>query len=218
MAIKTYKKTDKTKLSKNFRVSEFVCNGNGCCSTAKIDESLVSYLQKIRDHFGKAITITSGYRCVTHNKNVGGASASRHTKGQAADIVVKGIAPVEVAKYAETIGILGIGLYEAKDGNFVHIDTRTTKSFWYGHKQERRTTFAPEYKLAFTTLARGDKGKDVKALQILVAGHGYADEVGAIDGDFGAKTEGAVKLFQERNGLVGNGTADVKTMAALLGV
>ena len=43
---------------------------------------------------------------------------------------------VEIAKYAESIGVLGIGLYETdKDGHFVHIDTRTKKSFWYGHKR-----------------------------------------------------------------------------------
>jgi hypothetical protein len=144
MAIKTYKKGSKEKLSENFKVSEFACHGDGCCTTVLIDEQLVVYLQKIRDHFGKPITITSAYRCATHNKNVGGVSNSRHAKGQAADISVKGVTPAEVAKFAESIGILGIGLYEAKDGNFVHIDTRSSKSFWYGHKQAPRATFGGE--------------------------------------------------------------------------
>lgn len=142
MAIKTYKKGDTTKLSENFKVSEFACHGSGCCSTVKIDEKLVTYLQKIRDHFGKSVTISSGYRCEKHNKAVGGATASRHAKGQAADIVVDGVAPAEVAKYAESIGIKGIGLYEtAKDGYFTHVDTRTSKSFWYGQGQAYRSTF-----------------------------------------------------------------------------
>lgn len=142
MAVKTYSKSSNTSLSANFNASEFACHGNGCCSTVLIDEQLVKYVQAIRDHFGKPITISSGYRCATHNKNVGGATGSRHSKGQAADIVVKDVAPAEVAKYAESIGILGIGLYEtSKDGHFVHIDTRTTKSFWYGQAQARRTTF-----------------------------------------------------------------------------
>ena len=142
MAVKTYSKGNNALLSTNFKVSEFACHGNGCCSTVLIDEQLVVYLQKIRDHFGKSITITSGYRCPTHNRNVGGATGSRHAKGQAADIVVQGVSPAEVAKYAESIGILGIGLYEtSKDGHFVHIDTRTTKSFWYGQGQAYRSTF-----------------------------------------------------------------------------
>ena len=142
MAVKTYTKGSNTTLSKNFKVSEFACKGNGCCSTVLIDEKLVTYLQKIRDHFGKTVTITSAYRCATHNSRVGGASGSRHTKGHAADIVVVGVTPAEVAKYAESIGILGIGLYEtAKDGHFVHIDTRDYKSFWYGQANAYRSTF-----------------------------------------------------------------------------
>lgn len=142
MTVKTYKKGSIEKLSANFRVSEFSCHGCGCCSTVKIDEQLVKYIQKIRDHFKKPVTINSGYRCPKHNKAVGGGSASYHLKGQAADIVVKGVAPAEVAKYAESIGIKGIGLYEtAKDGFFVHVDTRTSKSFWYGQDQAYRSTF-----------------------------------------------------------------------------
>ena len=142
MAVKTYSKGSNTSLSANFKVSEFACKGSGCCSTVMIDDQLVEYLQKIRDHFGKSITITSGYRCPTHNSRVGGATGSRHSKGQAADIVVQGVSPREVAKYAESIGVKGIGLYETSaDGHFTHIDTRTTKSFWYGQSEAYRSTF-----------------------------------------------------------------------------
>ena len=140
--IKTYKKGTAEKLSKNFTSKEFDCHGNGCCVKTQIDEQLVNYVQKIRDHFGKPVNISSGYRCSTHNKNVGGATGSRHAKGQAADIYINGVAPAEIAKYAESIGIKGIGLYETnKDGYFVHVDTRETKSFWYGQAQLRRETF-----------------------------------------------------------------------------
>ena len=142
-----YLKGSKVQLATNFASTEFDCHGKGCCSTTLVDQKLVTYLQKIRDHFGKAITINSGYRCATHNKNVGGSTGSYHTKGQAADIVVDGIKPIEVARYAEELGILGIGLYETDaDGYFVHVDTRTSKSFWYGQKQAARTTFKAEEK------------------------------------------------------------------------
>lgn len=137
-----YVKGAKVKLSANFNSSEFDCKGKGCCSETLVDQQLVEYLQKIRTHFGKAVNISSGYRCATHNKNVGGATGSRHAKGQAADIYINGVAPAEIAKYAESIGIKGIGLYETdKDGHFVHIDTRTAKAFWYGQAQASRTTF-----------------------------------------------------------------------------
>ena len=140
--IKTFKKGISKKISNNFRSDEFDCHGAGCCSKTLIDENLVSYLQKIRDHFGKSVIISSGYRCEKHNKSVGGATASKHKAGMAADIMVTDVKPAEVAKYAESIGIKGIGLYETeKDGYFVHIDTRISKSFWYGQDQHYRSTF-----------------------------------------------------------------------------
>ena len=152
MAIKTYAKGSKTKLSDNFNSSEFDCHGSGCCSSTLVDDKLVTYLQQIREHFGKPVNISSGYRCATHNRNIGGATNSRHSKGQAADIYINGVAPAEIAKYAESMGILGIGLYETNsDGFFVHVDTRETKSFWYGQKEASRTTFGG------TTVATNNK-------------------------------------------------------------
>lgn len=142
MAIKTYKKGSPEWLAPNFRAREFDCHGIGCCTQTSVDEKLVSFLQNIRDHFQRAVIVTA-YRCETYNALVANAaSRSYHIYGQAADIHIDGIAPAEIAKYAESIGVLGIGLYETdKDGHFVHVDTRTSKSFWYGHAQERRTTF-----------------------------------------------------------------------------
>ena len=153
MAVKTYKKGDTTKLSKNFSVYEFRCGlGSPCsCPTTLIDDKLVEYLQKIRDHFGKPIDITSGYRCISYNSKIGGASGSRHTKGQACDFQIDGVAPLEIAQYAESIGIKGIGLYDT----FVHIDTRAYKSFWYSHKQYPRSTFGKSSKTETAAAASG---------------------------------------------------------------
>lgn len=140
--IKTYslKLSGEQKLSDNFKVREFRCKDGS--DYILIDDDLVDILQKIRSHFGKPVTINSAYRNATYNKKVGGASGSLHVKGMAADIVVRNIAPAEVAKYAERIGVKGIGLYETdKDGYFVHVDTRTNKSFWYGQAQAYRETF-----------------------------------------------------------------------------
>lgn len=233
MAIKTYKRGSTEKLSANFRVSEFACKGIGCCTTVLIDEQLVEYLQKIRDHFGKPITITSGYRCATHNKNVGGSTGSRHAKGQATDIAIAGVKPAEVAKYAESIGCKGIGLYEtAKDGYFVHIDTRTTKSFWYGHKQEYRSTFGgkpiytrekfigelmealgverEEY-LLHATVTIGAKYNAshacIKPVQKRLYALGY-EEVGEADGKAGSKFTSAVLHFQQDVGCAMTGVME----------
>lgn len=133
-----YAKGKKTQLSPNFESTEFDCKcKNKTCITTEIDPKLVEYLQKIRNYFGKAVTINSAYRCDKHNKSVGGASQSKHKYGQAADIKVSGVKPLKVAQYAEFIGIKGIGQYS----NFVHIDTRTNKFFWYGNEQSPRSTF-----------------------------------------------------------------------------
>lgn len=134
--IKTFEKGKVKVIAKNFKSTEFDCKC-GECSRTHIDDKLVDYLQEIRNHFNKPVIINSGYRCYKHNKAVGGAITSKHMEGEAADIVVKGIAPREVAAYAEKIGIKGIGLYDT----FVHIDTRFFKSYWYSEKQERRSTF-----------------------------------------------------------------------------
>ena len=186
MAVKSYKRKASTKLSKNFKVKEFSCKGKSCgCTETLIDDQLVEYLQKIRDHFGKTVTITSGHRCATHNRSVRGATSSRHIKGQACDIKVKDVAPREVAKYAESIGCLGIGLYEtANDGYFTHIDTRTTKSFWYGQTQAKRTSFGGAPKAKVNTA--------VKEWQAAAKADGYSD-VGSADGIWGKKSEAVAK-------------------------
>ena len=140
--IKSYKKGVRTQLSSNFTSAEFDCHGKGCCSDTFIDSDLVGYLQMIRANFSKPVTVTSGYRCIKHNKAVGGVLSSKHLEGAAADIKVEGVIPAKVAQYAESIGVKGIGLYETdSDGYFVHIDTRAKKGFWYGQKQEPRDTF-----------------------------------------------------------------------------
>lgn len=163
MGYKTCTKGNAVKLSNNFNSTEFDCHGRGCCSKTLINETLVKHLQKIRDHFGKPIRITSGYRCPTHNKNIGSGTGSQHAKGNAADIVVEGIVPREVAKYAESIGVKGIGLYETSaDGHFVHIDTRTTKAFWYGQKQAYRSTFGGVVTTTTTTTSATNNSPNEK--------------------------------------------------------
>lgn len=226
MGYKTCTKGSAVKISNNFNSTEFDCHGNGCCSQTLINETLVEYLQKIREHFGKPITITSGYRCATHNKRVGGATGSRHSKGDAADIVVSGVPSREVAKYAESIGIKGIGLYEtANDGYFTHIDTRTTKSFWYGQAESPRATFGGtssgssvtnnSNSSSTTILSNGSHGSAVKDLQEKLISLGYSCGKYGADGDYGASTAYAVRKFQEKNGLTADGIAGSKTLEAI---
>ena len=231
MATNTYAKGQSVKLSTNFDSSEFDCKGNGCCSQTIINPQLIKYLQQIRNHFNAPITITSAYRCQIHNSRVGGAPGSRHGKGDAADIVVKGRTPREVAQYCESIGIKGIGLYEtAADGYFVHIDTRDYKSFWYGQKEEKRTTFGGTTSTTIdkeatnnvaTMIQLNDNGPVVKEIQEMLIELGYVltdnpnDKTNGVDGIFGMKTWRAVVDFQKKNNLDPDGVVGELTIAAL---
>ena len=67
MAIKAYSyaKDGSKALSKNFHVREFKCKDGS--DPIFIDDELVTLLQKIRDHFGKAVNINSAFRTASHN-------------------------------------------------------------------------------------------------------------------------------------------------------
>ena len=241
-----FEKGRSDKIAKNFQYKEFDCHGQGCCSTTIIDEKLVEYVQQIRDHFGKPVTITSSYRCEVHNRRVGGATKSYHMRGQAADVVVQGVSSREVAKYAESIGILGIGLYETSDdGYFTHIDTRTTKSFWYGKSEQPRTTFggtptttvsstpttptptpqsaesstyhksSSKYTVKLLYLQKGDRGRDVQILQELLKIRGYNIET---SGKFDTFTYNAVVDFQKKTNISADGIVGSQTIEKLLTV
>ena len=121
------------RLAPDFKVRELRCRDGS--DTVMVDEALTVVLQCIREHFGKAVTITSGYRTAAHNAAVGGAKSSQHLLGRAADIRVQGVSVEDVAAYAESLmpGWGGVGRYPVKAGRttgWVHVDTRATKSRW----------------------------------------------------------------------------------------
>lgn len=128
--VKVYSKAKEgnVRLSKNFTVKEFACSDG--TDTVFISLVLVNLLQKIRDHFGKAVIINSAYRTEAHNKAIGGATYSQHKYGLAADIHINGVTPKEIAAYVETLmpSSGGIGIYKS----FVHVDVRRVKSRWNG--------------------------------------------------------------------------------------
>lgn len=128
MAVYNYSKKleGENKLTEHFKVKEFACNDG--TDYIPIDLDLAYKLENIRQHFGKPITITSGYRSESYNKKIGGTSSSYHTKGKAFDIVVQGVSPYDVAHYAQGLWINGIGCYY--DDHFVHIDARTEPFYW----------------------------------------------------------------------------------------
>lgn len=137
MSLEAYSRTKDggTLLSPNFRVREFACRDGS--DPVFIDSALVDLLQRIRDHFGQPVTITSGYRTAEHNAKVGGSKSSQHLLGRAADIQVADTSVEDVAAYAESLMPAwgGVGRYPVKTGRakgWVHVDTRAAKSRWTG--------------------------------------------------------------------------------------
>lgn len=116
------------RLSAHFRVEEFACRDGS--DAILVAPRLVMVLESIRTHFGSAVVINSAYRTPQYNANEGGAAHSQHCYGTAADIVVRGKTPAQVAAYARQLmpDWGGVGKY----ASFTHIDVREIKADWTG--------------------------------------------------------------------------------------
>ena len=72
------------------------------------------------------MVISSGCRCLQHNKNVGGAPSSLHTKGLACDFVIRDSRNVAdsdaMARVAQAFGNWSGGFKYYADKLFIHVD------------------------------------------------------------------------------------------------
>lgn len=87
-------------LTPHFRLSEFSNSLTAKCSN--LDNTIPKayipnlrnlceqVLEPLRQHVGKPVIISSGYRCKALNKAVGGVATSQHLTGEAADIRING--------------------------------------------------------------------------------------------------------------------------------
>ena len=123
------------KLTSNFSKSEFDCNSGADMPQEVLNniQKLANQLQIIRNKVGVPIKINSGYRSPDYNDNVvKGAKNSQHKLGKAADIVIEGYTPDDVADLIEELiesgDILqgGLGRYNT----FTHYDIRKGKARW----------------------------------------------------------------------------------------
>ena len=184
---------DNIKDFKNFQFSELKCKcGGKYCNgyPTGFSYELLEQLQNIRNHFGRAVIITSAVRCPGHNKNVGGVNNSKHVQGRAVDFYVKGISYKTLYNYVKTLPRNNY-TYNIS-GSVMHHDINPVE--------------IKEYNLT-RILKKGCKGDDVKELQKEIKT--------TVDGIFGDKTKTKVKSFQKSNGLVQDGIVGKNTAHAL---
>ena len=97
--------------------------------------TLILALDKIREQYGKPITVTSGYRCPELNRAVGGAvnpdgtPKSQHCKGEAADLIGENKSETKkIFEIAKDLGHYDQLLFETnKSGSvWVHISCKAS--------------------------------------------------------------------------------------------
>ena len=97
------------------------CGGKYCNGfPAEPKEKLIKVADRVREHFGNKIIVSSGVRCEKHNANVGGVSGSRHKLGKAMDFCVSGISASLVLPYVQKQ--TDIRYAYAIDNNYIHMD------------------------------------------------------------------------------------------------
>lgn len=110
----------------HFTKDEFTCKCG--CGEAPMNKDFVFRLDNLRERLGSSVVINSGYRCLEHNKAIGGSPRSQHLKGRAADIRIdNSLMRYRVVNLATLMLFSGIGVAKG----FVHIDNRSdVASMW----------------------------------------------------------------------------------------
>ena len=125
-------------LSTHFWKKEFKCPCPKCRKKKvrvsslllfKLEEMIIIIDEGLGFH--RPVTVLSGNRCPEENKKVGGFPNSKHIPnpdGEAADIKVIGIKPIDLGLIAEKVGGLRIGIADWG----IHVDIRKPcpSKFW----------------------------------------------------------------------------------------
>lgn len=181
---------------KNFKYDEFKCHCKGkYCNgfPASFSYELAKNLQNIRNHFGKAVIITSAVRCQKWNDSLkGSVKNSLHIKGRAVDFYVKGVSYKTLYAYVRKLPYFKYA-YNIS-GSVMHYSINPPE-------------YVEKYNLT-RTLKKGCKGEDVKKLQKTLGNL-------TVDGNFGDKTKIKVKSYQKSHKLFADGIVGKKTAHSL---
>ena len=110
-----------------------------------------SILQPVRDHFGKVVTISSGYRSPELCTAIGSKITSQHASGCAADFEIFGVSNKELADYINSelyYDQLILEYWKESDPNsgWVHCSfsaVNNRKQYLRAYKEDGKTKYEP---------------------------------------------------------------------------
>lgn len=168
--------TTKKQISTHFHSTEFRCQH---CNNIKIDEELVTKLEHIftKLNASKCI-ISSGYRCATFDKQIGGF-LGRHYEGLAADccyydkngnIIPSKIVICVAYDLGELNGIAKI------DNNYVHLDNRKGSTYRGDETRGNSSYWSNPYSYFSVSKSEVEKYTGVSLNNIKYQSHGQGQK------------------------------------------
>jgi zinc D-Ala-D-Ala carboxypeptidase len=148
-------------LSNNFTLKELtksqtatrkgIDNEPGTAEIENLIHLAKTILQPVREHFGKPVMISSGYRSPALCEAIGSSSKSQHAKGEAADFEIHGVDNKELAAWIAAncdFDQLILEFYDGVDPNsgWVHCSCsmeKSRKQTLKAEKIEGRTNYSP---------------------------------------------------------------------------
>ena len=152
------------KLSKNFSLSEMtksqtairmgLVNNPSEAQTENLRILCERVLQPVRDHFGKVVTVSSGYRDIVLSRAIGSSDKSQHCKGQAADIEIFSIPNNELSDWIkenlmfDQLILEYFDINEGVNSGWVHVSYNPTislnrKEYLMASKVKGKTSYKP---------------------------------------------------------------------------
>jgi len=148
-------------LSNNFTLNELtksqtatrkgIDNEPGTAEIENLIHLAKTILQPVREHFGKPVMISSGYRSPALCEAIGSSAKSQHAQGEAADFEIHGVDNKELATWIAAncdFDQLILEFYDGVDPNsgWIHCSSKMESSRKQTLKAERiegRTSYSP---------------------------------------------------------------------------
>ena len=198
----TFKYDDNVQITPHFNSKEFRCKCGGL-HDFQVNEKLCELLEKLYEKLDcSSINISSGFRCVQHDKSVGGSGTGQHTKGNAADFCCISrdgtiISSKEVCCAAQDIGFTGIANINATH-TYTHCDVRTG-SKWYGDETKGNSFSIPgDFHEYYNMPKKGEKNVTTKT-GIDVSEHQNKIDWGKVKTDFAILRAGYGKVITQKD-------------------